>query len=156
MNQPSQGNTSTASLHCDALERTGYVVAHTADGLLVDVSMKEACRQCAQGRGCGMGVLARKARQQVEVIAPAQCHEQYPPGASVTLILERSEITRLALLVYALPLLLALLVSAGVATFDVASWVVPASFFATLIVGLVGLRNLLSGRTERFRPRLVS
>ena len=159
MTQSTQDNTTVARPRCDAIQRVGYVVGYTADGLLVDVSIKEACQQCAQGRGCGMGVLARKSRQRVEVSTSynsSQCRERYPLGSSVALALERSEITLLALLVYAFPLLLALLLSGGVTMLSVAPWLAPVSFFAVLLFGLIGLRLLLSGRTERFRPRLVS
>lgn len=144
---------------CDALMRYGCVIGYTQHGLLVDVSIKEACQQCAQGRGCGMGILARQQRQRIEVTSshPAPLlGERYPLGSQVTLSLERSDITLLALLIYALPLLMALLLSGCLAVSSVAEWVVPASFFATLLTGVVGLRYLLSGRTERFRPRLVS
>ncbi|MGP9466225.1 SoxR reducing system RseC family protein [Halomonas sp. TP35] len=143
----------------DALLRTGRVVGYTPRGLLVDVSVKESCQQCAQGRGCGMGVLARQQRQRIEVktsYASSQLCEHYPLGTSVTLTLGRSDITLLALLVYALPLLVALLLSGGVAALDGAVWWAPASFFMTLFVGCVILKKLISGRTERFRPQLVS
>ena len=106
-----------------------------------------------------MGILARQQRQRIEVTSshPAPLlGERYPLGSQVTFSLERSDITLLALLIYALPLLMALLLSGCLAALSVAGWAVPASFFATLLMGMVGLRYLLSGRTERFRPRLVS
>ncbi|MBP5981096.1 MAG: SoxR reducing system RseC family protein [Halomonas sp.] len=144
---------------CDALTRYGSVIGYTRHGLLVDVSVKEACQQCAQGRGCGMGILARQQRQRIEVISPHPApllSERYPLGSQVMLSLERSDITLLALLIYALPLVVALLLAGCLAAVNVAEWAVPASFFVTLSIGLVGLRYLLSGRTERFRPQLVS
>ncbi|MGP8288662.1 SoxR reducing system RseC family protein [Vreelandella zhanjiangensis] len=144
---------------CDALKRYGSVVGYTQHGLLVDVSVKEACQQCAQGRGCGMGILARQQRQRIEVTSshPAPLlGERYPLGSQVTLSLERSDITLLALLIYALPLVMALLLAGCLAAINVVEWAVPASFFATLLIGVLGLKYLLSGRTERFRPRLVS
>lgn len=144
---------------CDVLKRYGNVVGYTQHGLLVDVSIKEACQQCARGRGCGMGILARQQRQRIEVTSShpvSLLGERYPLGTQVALSLERSDITLLALLIYALPLLMALLLSGCLAALSVTEWVVPASFFATLLIGVVGLKYLLSGRTERFRPRLVS
>ncbi|MGO3056760.1 SoxR reducing system RseC family protein [Halomonas sp. AOP43-A1-21] len=144
---------------CNALTRYGNVVGYTQHGLLVDVSIKEACQQCAQGRGCGMGILARQQRQCIEVTSSHPVlllGERYPLGSPVTLCLERSDITLLALLIYALPLLMALALSGCLAALRVTEWIVPASFFATLLIGVVGLKHLLSGRTERFRPRLVS
>ncbi|PRY66045.1 RseC/MucC-like positive regulator of sigma(E) [Vreelandella songnenensis] len=144
---------------CGALTRSGRVVGYAARGLLVDVSVREACQQCAKGQGCGMGVLARRSHQRIEVAVPCaadQLAKRYPVGEHVTLTLERADITRLALLIYALPLLLALLLSGGVAALDMADWVAPVSFFVSLLAGMTGLRCLLSGRTERFRPRLVS
>ncbi|MBZ5486750.1 SoxR reducing system RseC family protein [Halomonas aquamarina] len=144
---------------CDTLKRSGRVVGYTARGLLVDVSIREACQQCAKGQGCGMGVLARRSHQQIEVMvscAVDQLAVRYPVGDRVALSLERADITLLAFLIYALPLLLALLISGGVAALDQVVWAAPVSFFVSLVAGLIGLRCLLSGRTERFRPRLVS
>ncbi len=106
-----------------------------------------------------MGILARQQRQRIEVISPHPApllSERYPLGSQVMLSLERSDITLLALLIYALPLVVALLLAGCLAAVNVAEWAVPASFFVTLSIGLVGLRYLLSGRTERFRPQLVS
>lgn len=106
-----------------------------------------------------MGILARQQRQRIEVTSShpvSLLGERYPLGTQVALSLERSDITLLALLIYALPLLMALLLSGCLAALSVTEWVVPASFFATLLIGVVGLKYLLSGRTERFRPRLVS
>lgn len=158
LNQSSQGINALMKSESDALLRAGRVVGYTPRGLLVDVSVKESCQQCAQGRGCGMGVLARQQHQRIEVKTPyaSQLCEHYPLGTSVTLTLGRSDITLLALLVYALPLLVALLLSGGVAALGGAEWWAPASFFMTLFIGCVILKKLLSGRTERFRPQLVS
>lgn len=149
----------TQEAACTSLLRTGSVVDHAGDGLVVDVSLKASCEQCAQGRGCGMGLLARRQQQRITVFPPktqAGDASFYPLGARVTIALPKQDMSLLALLVYALPLLAALLVAGVSSLLTVSEWLVAALFFSTLIGGVITLRYLMRGRMERFRPRLVS
>lgn len=144
---------------CRSLIRTGTVIGHVQDGISVDVSTMETCQQCAEGRGCGMGLVARRQRQCM-VLKPDcrvdQYQIRYPLGSQVTFTVANHDLTSVALLVYALPLMFALLLSGGAAWLGVKEWFSAAIFFGALISGVVALRYRLRGRTERFRPRLVS
>ncbi|WP_249975459.1 SoxR reducing system RseC family protein [Vreelandella olivaria] len=144
---------------CRSLIRTGTVAGYVQDGISVDVSTMETCRQCAEGRGCGLGLVARRQRQHI-VLKPDCSSDQYqiryPLGEPVTFMLAKNGLTSVALLVYALPLMFALLLSGGAAWLGVKEWFSAAIFFGALISSVVALRYRLRGRTERFRPRLVS
>ncbi|WP_232710891.1 MULTISPECIES: SoxR reducing system RseC family protein [unclassified Halomonas] len=144
---------------CTSLYRTGRVVGYAQGRLIVDVSVASECDACAKGRGCGMGLLARRQHPRVEVQADcleSQLAERYPVGSGVTLAVERQAVGYLALLVYAAPMLLALVVSGALALSVERQWVSVGAFFGTLMCALVALRFLMRGGMERFRPRLVS
>ncbi|WP_235042086.1 SoxR reducing system RseC family protein [Vreelandella profundi] len=149
---------------CASLLRVATIVAHANYGLVVEVAAQQGCEQCAKGRGCGVGLLARQRSQQLVVVlsreAPVdtdQSIEQcYPLGQQVTISLPRTSVTLLAFFVYALPLVAALLL-AGLAPFvSSAQWLAPLVFFAALVAGAISMKVLLRERSERFRPRLVS
>lgn len=144
---------------CASLLRSGTVIGHTPQGITVDVSVMQACQQCAQGRGCGMGLVARRQHQRI-VLKPPGLPEQYPAdyplGAQVTFTLSKDDVTLMALLVYALPLVLALSVSGGATWLGALEWQSAVIFFGVLLSGVSALKYLLRGRMERFRPRLVS
>ncbi|RBI69446.1 Fis family transcriptional regulator [Vreelandella sulfidaeris] len=148
-----------ASAYCASLLRKGIIVDYAPRHLIVEISSQENCEQCAQGRGCGVGLLARRRSQRIAVALPVKAHgieECYPLGNQVTISLPRASVTLLAFFVYALPLMLALLLS-GIASFVSSMiWLAPLIFFIALGGGALGVKCLLHGRRERFRPRLVS
>ncbi|WP_404374674.1 SoxR reducing system RseC family protein [Vreelandella aquamarina] len=149
----------TYSSSCASLQRMGIVAGYLPNGLIVDVSLKEACQQCAEGRGCGMGLLARRQRQRVVVYPPNDCAKlsiRYPLGSSVMLTLPKNDISLLALIIYALPLFIALFASGSGVLLGGNEWLCAGLFFGTLLCGMVALKYLIRGRMERFRPRLVS
>lgn len=149
----------TQEISCTLLLRTGSVVGYAGAGLVVDVSLKATCEQCAQGRGCGMGLLARRQQQRITVFTPKiqpGDAPAYPLGTRVTIALPKQEMSLLALIIYALPLLAALLAAGVLSLFTVSDWLIAALFFSTLLCGVITLKYLLRGRMERFRPRLVS
>lgn len=143
---------------CNAIVRSGTVIDHSRAGLVVDVSSNVACQQCAEGRGCGVGLLAR--RQPHAVIdpggLPSQYPSRYPIGSLVSFTVGKNDVNRLALLVYALPLLFAIIISGAASGMGRSDWFCAMLFFSTLISSVVILKYLLRGRVERFRPRLVS
>ncbi|GGC82391.1 SoxR reducing system RseC family protein [Vreelandella lutescens] len=144
---------------CGLLLRTGPVVGYSGGGVVVDVSLDATCQRCAQGRGCGMGLLARRQQQRITVFpskALARVESAYPLGSQATIALPKHDMSLLACLVYALPLLMALLVAGVTSLLDVSEWHIATLFFSTLIGGVITLRYLMRGRMERFRPRLVS
>lgn len=152
---------------CSSLLRTGTIVGHAPQYLIIEISAQESCEQCAQGRGCGLGLLSRRRAMQVAVKLPADSNDtdlnssrypslRYSQGSLVTISLPRTSITQLAFFVYGLPLLLALLLSGLVALVSNTVWLAPLSFFFALVVSALTIKCLMSGRGERFRPRLVN
>lgn len=144
---------------CSSLLRTGTIVGHASQYLIIEISAQESCEQCAQGRGCGLGLLARRRAQQVAVDLPAKADDiepAYPLGTVVTISLPRASVTLLAFFVYGLPLVLALLLSGLVTLVSSTAWLAPLTFFIALVVSALSIKCLMSGRGERFRPRLVN
>ncbi|TVP43289.1 MAG: Fis family transcriptional regulator [Halomonas sp.] len=144
---------------CGSLLRTGSVVDYTPDGLIVEIATQEGCEQCAQGRGCGVGLLARRRRQRIIVTSsfmPSLMKQHYPLGSSVVVSLPRASITLLAFCIYALPLLIAMLLSGLASYANDPVWLAPLVFFAALAGGALSVKYLLRGQIERFRPRLVN
>ncbi|CEP36538.1 MULTISPECIES: SoxR reducing system RseC family protein [Halomonadaceae] len=128
-------------------------------GLIVEISAQQGCEQCAQGRGCGIGLLARQRSQRIAVTLPPNVHsaeQSYPLGSQVTISLPRASVTLLAFCVYGLPLLLALLLSGLVSFVSTAIWLAPLVFFIALAGGALSIKCLMRERGERFRPRLVN
>ena len=106
-----------------------------------------------------MGLLARRQQQRITVFTPKiqpGDAPAYPLGTRVTIALPKQEMSLLALIIYALPLLAALLAAGVLSLFTVSDWLIAALFFSTLLCGVITLKYLLRGRMERFRPRLVS
>jgi sigma-E factor negative regulatory protein RseC len=148
---------------CSSLFRTGIVVGYEAQRLIVEMTAQESCEQCAQGRGCGLGLLARRGHQRIAVALPEpfqqgeQCGPQgYTLGDRVTISLPSTSVTLLAFFIYGLPLLLALLLSGVASLVSPLNWLAPVVFFIALVGGAVSVKYLLRGRGERFRPHLVS
>ncbi|WP_083005514.1 SoxR reducing system RseC family protein [Halomonas sp. GT] len=143
---------------CNAIVRSGTVIAHSEAGLVIDVTSNVACQKCAEGRGCGVGLLAR--RQPHIVIVPGGLPSQYlslyPIGSLVSFTVAKNDVNILAVLVYALPLLFAIIISGAASGGGANDWFCALLFFSTLIGSAIILKCLLRGRVERFRPRLVS
>ncbi|MDQ7727546.1 SoxR reducing system RseC family protein [Halomonas sp. SpR8] len=136
-----------------------YPIGCTPRGLIVEISAQRGCEQCAQGRGCGVGLLARQRSQRIAVALPSSepsAAQNYPLGHPVTISLPRASVTLLAFLVYGLPLMLALLLSGLVSFISTTAWLEPLVFFTVLAGGALSIKCLMRGRGERFRPRLVN
>ncbi|MBL1268906.1 MAG: SoxR reducing system RseC family protein [Halomonas sp.] len=141
------------------LLRTGTIVDHTKQGVIVEVVAQEGCEQCAQGRGCGVGLLVRQRSQRIAIVLPSETdnvERNYPLGSQVTISLPRASVTLLAFGVYGLPLLLALLLSGMVSLASNTIWLAPLSFFIALMAAALSIKYLMRERGERFRPRLVN
>lgn len=151
-------------LHRPYLLRTGTVidyfpVGETPQRLIVEIAPQQGCEQCAQGRGCGVGLLTPRRSQRVAVALPAdmqRVEQRYPLGSPVTISLPRTFVTLLAFCIYALPLFSAMLLSGLAAQVNATIWLAPGVFFIALLGGVLCVKYLLVGRGERFRPRLVS
>ena len=141
------------------LIRSGTVVDYAKQGLVVESSAQDSCEQCAQGRGCGVGLLARQRSQRIAIALPSATNNDdrnYPLGSQVTISLPRGSVTLLAFCVYGLPLLFALLLSGMVSLVSTSILLAPLSFFIALMGGALSIKCLMRGRGERFRPRLVN
>ncbi|MDN6321372.1 MAG: SoxR reducing system RseC family protein [Halomonas sp.] len=152
------------SLQRTPLMRMGTVIDYSPGGdspqhLIVEISAQQNCEQCAQGRGCGVGLLAPRRSQRIAVAPPANAHnvkQGYPLGTPVTISLPRASVTLLAFCIYALPLFVALVLSGLAAQVSATIWLAPLVFFIALGGGVLSVKYLMRGRGERFRPRLVS
>lgn len=151
---------STADLHRDAT-----VVGYTALGLCVEVHSDAGCERCQNGGGCGAGLLERTRRwrvhvpvgQGLEAKKRAALDVRFPLGSCVRICMPRRSLARLALWVYALPLLVAMTCVGLLSAAEMATrWNAPALFFATLIAATVALKFKNRRDAERFRPRLVN
>ncbi len=80
----------------------------------------------------------------------------YPLNSDVTIALPKRQMNYLTLLIYVIPLLLALLVAGAASLLDAREWLSVALFFSALMCSVLALKYLLRERMERFRPRLVS
>lgn len=144
---------------CDSLLRVGTIVDANRSTLTVEIAVQENCEQCAQGRGCGLGLLAPRHNQRVAVALPndfPQGQQRYSIGSHVTISLPRASVTLLAFYVYGLPLIVALVLSGLSMSLSVALWFGPLVFFMALVGGVISAKYLLRGQIERFRPSLVS
>jgi sigma-E factor negative regulatory protein RseC len=82
---------------------------------------------------------------------------RFPLGSQVCIRMPRRSLTRLALWVYALPLLVAMISVGLLSVAEMTSqWNAPMLFFVTLIAAVVALRVKNRRDAERFRPYLVN
>lgn len=147
------------------LYRDATVVGYSPTGLRVEVAADVGCERCQKGGGCGAGLLKRSRRWQVDVPFDPDLKAErrlasevnFPLGSHVRIRMPRRSLMRLALWVYALPLLVAMFSVGLLSVSEMASrWHAPALFFATLIAATVALKFSHRRDAERFRPRLVN
>ncbi|WP_346798720.1 SoxR reducing system RseC family protein [Halomonas sp. Bachu 37] len=141
-----------SSYGCVVLE-TGVVLACDEHHALVEVSPRQGCSRCAQGRGCGLGLLARQEKRRISVALGSSPSPQI--GDTVSVAIPARIVTWLALFTYGVPLLLALVSAGLVQALQLPAWAPPVAFFFALACAACGLRYFLSRKMERFRPRLV-
>lgn len=91
----------------------------------ISIQPRTACRACAAGKGCGMGLFTGLfSRQGVGIEIPVQ--PSWKPGDTVAVQVESGELTRLAARAYGFPLV-AFLVGAGAV-----AWLLPPGAGADL------------------------
>ncbi|MGQ7247028.1 SoxR reducing system RseC family protein [Halomonas sp. V046] len=131
----------------------GVVVGWVTGGVRVALSSPRGCSGCSRRGGCGAGVLERAGARdwQLEVAADP------PPaiGSRVEVGVSAATLTRASVLVYGIPLWLALGVAWGVDRMYPDHLGVPVAFGFGLAVGGLALRRYLRRRDSRFRPILV-
>lgn len=90
------------------ITETGRVLEVEGDWAWVACRRQAECARCAEGRGCGGGVLARLLGDRLHKIRAATGSVAVSPGDQVLIGLGEDVVLRAAAIVYLLPLLLAL------------------------------------------------
>ncbi|MBY5969428.1 SoxR reducing system RseC family protein [Halomonas denitrificans] len=136
---------------CATAEAT--VVGWTLDGIRVAVKPQPGCGQCAARGGCGARWLSQDTpeRRELEVATTSR-----PPiGKPVTIRLASATLVRASVLMYGLPLWVALGLTLLVELAWPEHWSSPLAFVAGLVVGAALLRRHLQRQGAQFRPQLV-
>jgi len=139
------------------IREQGRIIHTQAGRALVEARSRLDCARCAEGRGCGGGLLGRwlgDRLSQVEASNP----ENHPSGSWVELGLDERYLLLAALIVY-LPPLLGLLLGASLAHLMLAvseGWVILSALVG-FAMGLLLGRVLLAGRgrAQLFAPAIV-
>lgn len=137
----------------DCATAEARVVGWTTAGVRVALAATGGCGRCAARGGCGARWLLRRSddRRELEIDT-----EQRPAiGQTVTLALSRTSLVRASVLVYGLPLWLALGATLAANAQSPDHWSLPLVFIAGLALGGVVLRRHLRRRAEAYRPTLV-
>lgn len=141
------------------LRESGRVVALEERAVWVETIKSSLCGSCAARSGCGHGVLARASRNkgliravETDLLAASCCQV----GDEVDIELPESVVLKGSLLLYLLPLLLAIAVST--AAEPLGEGVVVALFGLALGAGflLVKWISARPGLNEQFEPRLAA
>jgi sigma-E factor negative regulatory protein RseC len=98
------------------ITETGRVLAVEGDWAWVSCSRQVECARCAEGRGCGGGVLGRLLGDRLHQVRASTGAVVVAPGDQVLIGLGEDAVLRAAAVVYLVPLLLALAGGAGFAT----------------------------------------
>lgn len=119
------------------IEERAVVVTSDASGVLVTAPGPAGCARCAEGKGCGGGVLGRLTRRKkvptVRALNPSQT--PYSAGESVVIGLRDEALVGASLLVYLFPLVSMLILAV------VAHLGLGFGEGATVLAGLVGLAS---------------
>jgi sigma-E factor negative regulatory protein RseC len=115
------------------ITETGRVLEVEGDWAWVACRRQVECARCAEGRGCGGGVLGRLLGDRLHKIRAATGSVAVSPGDQVVIGLGEDVVLRAAAVVYLVPLLLAL---AGGAA---ATVLAGGGDFAALVGAAVGL-----------------
>lgn len=115
------------------ITETGRVLAVEGDWAWVECRRQAECARCAEGRGCGGGVLGKLLGDRLHKIRAATGAVAVEPGDQVLIGLGEDAVMRAAAAVYLVPLLFAL--AAGV----VAATLAGGSDLAALAGAVAGL-----------------
>lgn len=97
------------------ITETGRVIGVEGEWARVACRRQVECQRCAEGRGCGGGVLGRLLGDRLHEIRAATGAVDVVPGDQVVIGLGEDAVMRAAAAVYLVPLLLALAGGAGAA-----------------------------------------
>ena len=118
------------------ITETGHVVEVDGDWAWVACRRQVECARCAEGRGCGGGVLGRLLGDRLHKVRAATGSVEVQPGDQVLIGLAEDAVLRAAAAVYLVPLLLALVFGAMAATLIGGELVVIAAAVAGFLLGL--------------------
>ena len=139
------------------IEERAVVVESSDQGVLVTTPTRAGCARCAEGRGCGGGVLGRltERRSQPVVMATNASGGGLAAGDAVIVGLKDEALVSASLSVYVAPLVLMLV------TAVTAHWLFAASEPLVVTAGICGLlggfgwvarRARQPGWAERYQP----
>ncbi|MCP1726671.1 sigma-E factor negative regulatory protein RseC [Natronospira proteinivora] len=139
------------------IREQGRIVRTQAGRAWIEARSRLDCPRCAEGRGCGGGLLGRWLGDRLNRVEAAN-PDNHPSGSWVELGLDERDLFIAALLVY-LPPLFGLLLGATLAQVFLGlaeGWVVLLALLG-LALGLLPGRALLSGggRDRRFAPAIL-
>ena len=129
----------------DAVDAVVRGVRTTATGRIADLALASvpACPRCAEGRGCGAGLIGRRNRAGV-LSLPVPPGLELRPGQPVSLRLREQTLLGAALLVYGQPL-------AGAAIASGAAWLAGFGDQAAVPAALAGLVAGIAAARQRLR-----
>lgn len=140
------------------ITETATVLEVHADHALVRCHRQADCQRCAEGRGCGGGVMSRLLGERLHAVRAATDGLDLRPGDEVRIGLEEQGLVQASAAVYLLPLLAALAAAAAASRWvgegDAVAVLGAAAGFAT---GLAWARRFGRRRRAdgRFRPRVL-
>lgn len=129
-----------------------------ADGVRIQALNPGNCPRCAEGRGCGGGILSRLVAQKRPDVRAETRVENLQVGEAVIVGIDEAVLLQASVWVYIVPLL-ALLLAAGLAhqVLEAPDLVVTAFGIAGLGLGMawVGRRSQEAAGNPGFRPMIL-
>lgn len=120
----------------------GRITAIHSDSVTVEVDTKSFCSRCSTGKGCGAGVFgADRGPRHVDV--PLPDNARYREGDEVTLVLAPQSLLQAALIVYGVPLLVAVVVSLLAMLFGWSDLESVAVMLGAVVIGVTAGRRRL-------------
>ncbi len=136
----------------------GTVARVSADFIWVRCEAQQACQRCAEGRGCGGGLLGRLLGDRLRLVRVPRADLDLQVGEGVVVALGESAVVRAAVVMYLVPLLTLFL--GAVALHGLAGggdlWAI-AGGIAGLVVGLAYARRfgLRHAADPRYQPAVL-
>lgn len=136
----------------------GHVIALGSDpgAVVVAVAADVVCQRCADGKGCGAGLLGGRKRQ-AQIVATLASGLDVAVGDEVAISLQPRHVLQAALLVYGLPLAGALLAAGLAYIAGLGDSTAAIAALAGLLAGLATARTRLrrSACLRNFTPTVV-
>jgi sigma-E factor negative regulatory protein RseC len=137
----------------------GKIVALSADNSVatVVVQAESACARCAEGRGCGAGLLGGRGREST-IQASVDPNVDVSNGDSVSIALQPKSILKASFVVYGYPLLGAVAGAAIAWQSNLSDWAAAMATLAGIGAGRAVARNRLAATSclRDFTPVVVA